>query len=230
VLEERIENDGIPAKLYRPQNAKGLVLFGHGGTKSKDSERFVRLSRLYAERTGLAVVCIDAVDHGERISAGGGAGLPAQWHSKAVGQMVSDWDITARALSSIGPAEAYVGFSMGAIFGVPTVGSLASINAAVFVVGGIPAEGEIQDPPLRPLLLNAASKLGKAHILMVNMIQDEIFPVAGVHELFDAIPGSDKMLQFWQGKHDDWPPQAIDQTTAFINYVVGRRFPSDSMI
>ena len=64
--EERIERDGIPARLYDPGDARGVLLLGHGGAHSKDSERFVRLSRTYAEQTRLAVVCIDAVDHGER--------------------------------------------------------------------------------------------------------------------------------------------------------------------
>jgi len=126
-----------------------------------------------------------------------GAGLPAGWHSSAIGHMVSDWVETAMALSLIGPPVAHVGFSMGAIFGVPTVGALASIKAAVFVVGGIPAGGGIQDPPLRPLLLNAASKPGQSQVLMVNTTQDEIFPVEDVHELFHAIPGP-KKLMFWE--------------------------------
>jgi dienelactone hydrolase len=229
VIEERIENNGIPAKLYRPPRAEGLLLLGHGGAKSKDSDRFISLSRLYAESTGLAVVCMDAVDHGERIPLVVGAGLPAEWHSNAVGQMVSDWVETARALSWIGPPVAYVGFSMGVIFGVPTVGALASIKAAVFVVGGIPARGEIQDPPLRPLLLNAASELGQSQILMVNKTQDEIFPVEGVHELFNAIPGPNKRLMFWDGKHDDCPTEAINHTIAFINSHVGQRPPSGSV-
>jgi dienelactone hydrolase len=229
MIEERIENNGIPAKLYRPPGAEGLLLLGHGGAKSKDSDRFVSLSRLYAESTGLAVVCIDAVDHGERMPMVAGAGLPAEWHSNAVGPMVSDWGETAAALSWIGPPVAYVGFSMGAIFGVPTVGALASIKAAVFVVGGIPAGGGIQDPPLRTLLVNAASKLGEAQVLMVNKTQDEIFPVEGVHELFDAICGANKRLMFWEGKHDDWPTEAIDHTITFINSHVGRRPPSDSV-
>jgi dienelactone hydrolase len=146
-----------------------------------------------------------------------GPGLPVEWHSKAVSQMVGDWDKTARALSWIGPPVAYIDFSMGAIFGVPTVGALASVKAAVFVVGGLPAGGGIQDPPLRPLLLNAASKLGQPQVLMANTTQDEIFPVDGVHELFDAIPGPNKRLMFWEGKHDDWPPDLIDHTIAFIN-------------
>lgn len=58
--EERIETDGIPAKLYDPGDARGLLLLGHGGGGSKDDERFVGLGRQYAETTGLAVVCIDA--------------------------------------------------------------------------------------------------------------------------------------------------------------------------
>jgi dienelactone hydrolase len=214
--------NGTPAKLYRPPGAEGLLLLGHGGTKSKDSARFVRLSRQYAERTGLAVVCIDAVDHGERRPVVGGGPLQAEWHSNAIGAMVSDWVEAVKALSWIGPPVAYVGFSMGSIFGVPTVASLASIKAAAFVVGGIPAGGGIQDPPLRPLLLGAASKLDHSQILMVNQTQDEIFPVADVHELFDAIPGSNKRLMFWEGKHDDWSTEAIDYTIAFINSHVGR--------
>jgi pimeloyl-ACP methyl ester carboxylesterase len=221
VLEERIETDGIPGKLYSPQGAEGLLLLGHGGAQSKDSDRFAALSRFYAEGTGLAVVCIDAVDHGERGPVVTGGPLPGEWHSNSIGPMVRDWVETAEALSWIGPPIAYVGFSMGAIFGVPTVGSLASIKAAVFVVGGIPAGGGIQDPPLRPLLLNAASKLVHTQVLMVNKTQDEIFPVVGVHELFDAIPGPNKRLMFWEGKHDDWPTEAIDYTVAFINSHIG---------
>jgi len=50
---------------------------------------------------------------------------------------------------------------------------------------------------------------------MVNKTQDEIFPVEGVHELFDALPGPNKRLMFWEGKHDDWPTEAIDYTVAF---------------
>ena len=55
VLEERIEINGIPAKLYRPTGAQGILLLGHGGAKSKDSDRFVSLSRLYAGSRGVAL-------------------------------------------------------------------------------------------------------------------------------------------------------------------------------
>jgi len=135
-------DEWYPRQAVPSTGRRGPPATGHGGAKSKDSNRFVGLSRLYAESTGLAVVCIDAVDHGERRPVVAGGPLPAEWHSNAIGPMVSDWVETAKAFSWIGPPVAYVGFSMGAIFGVPTVGSLASIKAAVFVVGGIPAGGE----------------------------------------------------------------------------------------
>ncbi len=215
--EERIENSGIPGRLYDPGGARGLLLFGHGGGHSKDSERFVRLARTYAEETGLAVVCIDAVDHGERKPPAASAGVPPRWHSSSAGQMVADWQKTAEALSSIGAAVAYVGFSMGMIFGAPTVAALASIKAAVFGVGGIPTGAGIDDPPLRAMLLDAASRLERPQVLMLNMTQDEIFPTEGTHAFFDAIPGRKKRLMFWEGDHHGWPAEAIRHSVAFIN-------------
>jgi pimeloyl-ACP methyl ester carboxylesterase len=217
VREERIENDGVPARLYDPGQAKGLLLLGHGGGHSKDSERFVRLSRTYAEHTGLAVVCIDALNHGERKPDGASAGVPPQWHSSSAAQMVADWQKTASALSAVGAPVAYVGFSMGMIFGAPTVAAMASIKAAVFVAGGIPTGGGIEDPPLRAMLLDVASRLEHPQVLMLNMARDEIFSTEGTHEFFDAIPGHDKRLMFWDGDHNAWPAEAIRQSVDFVS-------------
>jgi dienelactone hydrolase len=215
--EERVETDGIPARLYDRGDAGALLLLGHGGASGKDAERFVKLSRQYAELTGLAVVCMDAVDHGERKQAITSPDIPRKWHSNTVDRMVHDWQKTANALSSIGPAIAYVGFSMGTIFGVPTVAAMASIKAAVFVVGGIPAGGGIDDPPLRAVLLDAASRLKQPQVLMLNVTQDEFFPRDGTHALFDKIPGRKKRLMFWEGNHDDWPAEMINQSVTFLN-------------
>lgn len=131
--------------------------------------------------------------------------------------MVIDWRRTVEALSCIGPAVAYVGFSMGMIFGAPTVAALPTIKAAVFGVGGIPTGGGIDDPPLREMLLSAASRLDIPQVLMLNMNRDEVFPVEGTHAFFDAIPGSKKRLVFWEGAHNDWPAEAIRCSVAFLN-------------
>lgn len=213
---ERIEVDGVPANLVEPPGAEAVLLLGHGGGHSKDSPRFERLARRYADRTGLAVVCIDSIDHGERRPVDAGGAIPAGWHSQNSAQMVDDWRATAEALEVIGPATAYVGFSMGAIFGFPTVAAMTSIQAAVFVVGGIPSGGGIDDPHLRPLILDAASSVHRPRVLMLNKTEDEIFPVEGVRSTFDAIPATTKELRFWDGDHNDWPSEMIDYSITFL--------------
>ena len=203
--EERIENDGVPARLYEPDGARGLLLLGHGHSQSKDDELYVHLGRQYAEQTRLAVACIDAVNHGERATG------EMAWGADVADGMVADWQKTAEALSSIGPAVAYVGFSMGMIFGAPTVAAMPTIKAAVFGVGGIP------DPAMRGQLLEVAARLEHPQLLMLNMTKDEIFSVEGTHAFFDAIPGRKKRLMFWEGAHSALPSEAVRHSVTFLN-------------
>jgi len=214
---------GVPVKLYRPSGATAVMLLGHGGGHSKDSPRFERLARRYADETGLAVACIDAVDHGERQPAVTGGAIPPGWHSQTVDRMVEDWQSTETALEAIGPTIAYVGFSMGAIFGFPTVAAMESIRAAVFIAGGIPSGGGIDDAGLRPLILDAAALLDHCHVLMLNKTGDVIFPVDGVHATFGAVPGTTNELLFWEGDHDDWPPDLIAYSIAFLRQHLSTR-------
>jgi pimeloyl-ACP methyl ester carboxylesterase len=206
VREERIEPAGIPAKLYDPGDSKGLLLLGHGGGGSKDAEPFVTLGRELAEGTGLKVVCIDAVLHGER--ATGEDVSTTMGSEKNAAQMIADWRAVA---DELGPAVAYVGYSMGMLYGAPTVAAMPEIKAAVFGVGGIPA------PVMRDRLLDVARRLEHPQVLMINMTQDEIFPVAGVHEFFDAIPGRKKRLMFWEGNHVGVPSESTRHAIAFLN-------------
>lgn len=204
--EERIEPAGIPAKSYDPGDARGLLLLGHGGGGSKDADNFVALGRQLAEGTGLRVVCIDAIGHGERST---GEDVRATMGSeKNAAQMIADWRAVA---DELGGAVAYVGYSMGMLYGAPTVAAMPEIKAAVFGVGGIPA------PQMRDRLLGVAGNLGHAQVLLLNMTQDETFPVAGVHELFDAIPGRKKRLMFWEGNHVGLPAESTRHAIAFLN-------------
>jgi dienelactone hydrolase len=215
VREERIENDGVPGRLYDPGGASGLLLLGHGGGGSKDDERFVELGRQYAEETGLAVVCIDGPAHGERAPKSGDTHEDERAIRRAIfqagPQMVADWQKTAASLSSIGPAVAYVGFSMGMMYGAPTVAAMPSIKAAVFGVGGIPIEARDKRQ-----WLSVAAQLEHPQVLMLNMTQDTIFPPAGVLEFFAAIPGHKKRLMFWEGGHVGLPAESIRQSVAFV--------------
>lgn len=87
----------------------------------------------------------------------------------------------------------------------------------MFGVGGIPTGTGIEDPGLRAILLDVASKLERPQVLMLNMTQDKVFPTEGTHAFFDAIPGRKKRLMFWEGDHDSWPAEAIRHSVAFVN-------------
>ena len=132
--------------------------------------------------------------------------------------MVDDWHriVDVLAARGHGPPLAYVGFSMGAIFGAAVVPTLPTIAAAVLVVGGIPEGPWLDDPALEPLLLGAAARLGDVDLLMVNKTEDEYFPRAGVERFFEAVPGDRKRLRFWEGAHDDWPDDLLDETVGFV--------------
>ena len=215
--EERIEPAGIPAKLYDPGEARGLLLLGHGGGSSKDEERCVALGRQLAEGTGLRVVCIDAVGHGER---GDGQDLQdvqrTMGSEKNAARMTADWRSVA---DELGDPVAYVGYSMGMLYGAPTVAAMPEIKAAVFGVGGIPSLATREQLPnvMHDRLLAVAARLTHPQILLLNMTKDETFPVAGVHEFFDAIPGRKKRLMFWEGDHIGLPSESTRYAIAFVN-------------
>jgi dienelactone hydrolase len=216
VNEERLLFGDVPVRLYEPAGARAVLLLGHGGGHSKDSERFVRLSRHYADQLGLAVACIDAVDHGERRQPGAEADVPPGWHSQATPQMIDDWHDVVGELSSIGPALTYVGFSMGVIFGVATVATMPTITATVFVAGGIPNGDWTDDDDLEPMLVRAAGQLDSVHVLMLNNDDDERFHEADVRRLFNAISAPSKSLRFFPGSHDEWGPAVIDDSVRFL--------------
>jgi pimeloyl-ACP methyl ester carboxylesterase len=214
VNEERIEVDGVPARLYQPEDARGLLLLGHGGASSKDDERFVALGRQYAEGTGLATVCVDIVGHGERRPASVAPATRAAilpWILSRIDQTVADWKATAAALSSIGPPVAYAGFSMGMLLGVPTVLSMPEIKAVVFGVGGVPAG--LGDSTV---IVDSAAGLADRQVLMLNMTKDDVFAPSGALEFFAAIPGRCKRIMFWEGDHIGLPAEAIRYSVDFV--------------
>jgi pimeloyl-ACP methyl ester carboxylesterase len=214
VRDERIEPAGVPARLYDPGDARGLLLLGHGGGSSKDEELFVALGRQLADGTGLRVVCIDAVGHGER---GDAADVrPTMGSEENAARMTADWRAVA---DELGNPVAYVGYSMGMLYGAPTVAAMPEIKAAVFGVGGIPGPAIREQLPnvMHDRLLDSAAQLTHPQVLLLNMTKDEAFPVAGVHEFFDAIPGRKKRLMFWEGDHTGLPSESTRHAIAFVN-------------
>jgi len=196
VREYRVETDGVPARVYEPEGATGLLLLGHNGTLSKDHDRFVMLGRRYAEETGLAVVCIDAPAHGERApDTEDPAQRMAIVHAEVVGpadQVVSDWQTTVTALSHIGAPRAYVGFSMGAMKGLSVVASMPTIGAVVLGVAGVSTFAAADNRPsvsvVRRLEISASFTCD-LQVLMLHVTRDNMLRPQDVVELFFAITG-----------------------------------------
>jgi dienelactone hydrolase len=223
VREYRIENDGVPARVYEPDGAAGLLLFGHRGTHGKDVDHVVALCRRYATDTGLAVVCIDAPAHGERTPRSGDQEADDRAVLDAImggaeQTTAADWRSTAAALSSIGPAVALVGFSMGAMAGIVTAASVPSLRVLVLGVAGVPAFALAGRRPAGTTTphLDAARHLDQVQVLMLNMTGDEFFPVEGALELFAAVPGPNKRLMLWEGDHDHMPEDLVESSVAFV--------------
>lgn len=212
--DERIEPAGIPARLHDPGDARGLLLLGHGGGSSKDDALMVSVGAQLAEGTGLRVVCIDAIGHGER--ADGEDIRRTMGSEKNAARMAADWRAVA---DELGNPVAYVGYSMGMLYGAPTVAAMPEIKATVFGVGGIPGAAIREElrSVMHDRLLEIAGQLAHPQVLLLNMTKDETFPVAGVHEFFDAIPGRKKRLMFWEGDHVGLPSESTRHTIAFLN-------------
>lgn len=217
--EDQFVADGVPARLYLPADAKGLLLLGHRGTQSKDHPRFVELGRRYAADTGLAVVCIDAPAHGERSP---NSGNPDEDLAEVVNTIggpqdvtVPDWTSVCDDLQGIGPPLAYVGFSMGAMMGVAVVASLQSIRCGVFWVAGLPRPdpAATQSPNV---FTDNADAVGRADVLMINMTEDEFMGPNKALRLFNAIGGARKRLHFHPGDHGTEPEEALEDSIRFV--------------
>ena len=220
VHEERIEVAGVPARVYRPEGATALLLFAHGTGGHKDDPDVVGPCRAYAELTGLAVVCIDAPLHGERAPRRLFAKhRKIDWYDlrrrtfASTPQVVEDWRNVVGSLRDVGPAVAYVGFSMGALFAPSVVPTMPTIRTVVLCAGGIPA-----DAPDKSIFLAFASAFEDRHLFMMNMTEDRLFPPRLALEFFAAVPSTDKRIAFWPCGHNDQPADAVEMAADFIRW------------
>src|SRR5258708_10016196 len=97
------------------------------------------------------------------------AAVTADWRAVEVAARAADARIT-------GPTG-YVGFSMGAMFGLAIVADLASVGAAVFALGGL-----THDDTRNDMIRAGATRLGGGAALMLNMTRDDHFPIDGAIE------------------------------------------------
>lgn len=216
-----VDLGGVPTRVYEGSSTD-LLLYGHRGTLGKDHDRSVELCRTFSAGTGLTVVAIDAPHHGVRSPNTGDLDRNHQLIGQAVvagaDQAAADWASVIDALG-MGPAVAYVGFSMGAMHGTIVTAAISSIRAAVFGMAGVPAFAfdNVRSTGVDTPHMAAARRIRDCEILMVNTTADDMFPAAAAVALFDAFPAGSKRMMLWEGDHNSEPPEMIDQILRFLD-------------
>jgi pimeloyl-ACP methyl ester carboxylesterase len=255
-VQRRIEADGptgmVPGVLYMPADVTApvpLVMLGHGGGGGKDQPQWQSVGRFIARRVPSAVLCIDGPAHGERapqhddMRANFEEIRTAILDPDTAENVIDDWRASlaiARDVEGVDPTQlAYVGFSMGTMFGIPACAAIG-VRAAVFGVGGVPREKTVaeiiqrQEPDAARLaddeaktaargrlVLDRAAQLVDTEVLQLNMTKDQIFPMEGALQLFDVFPGP-KRFAAWEGGHTELPREAMEYAVSFLGRVFRR--------
>jgi pimeloyl-ACP methyl ester carboxylesterase len=229
-LDVSVGDRDVPALLFVPRSEAPLplVLLGHGANLSKDDEVMQMLARGVARGAPAGVALMDCPGHGERRPAGstdeaferdvsrrmrdpsGDAALVEDWLAVAAAARARDALLT-------GPL-AYVGFSMGALFGLSIVADMPEVRSAVFALGGVlhsDAFGKSGASERNARVHDGARRLGAREVLMLNMTRDEHFPLDGAVEVLEEIPGP-KRMGVWAGTHVEIQPEAIVQANEFL--------------
>jgi dienelactone hydrolase len=153
---------------------------------------------------------------------------------------VAEWRAAFEAAGEVKGVDAgragYIGFSMGTLLGVPTVAGIPEIKAAVFGLGGVPRMGGVgdlakkygapdaavaminaeDDAELRgQVVIDAARTLHDRQVLLLNMTEDEVFPIEGAFEFLKALPGPSR-IAFFKGGHMEMPAEALDLAAWFL--------------
>lgn len=209
----------VPGLVFTPEDSasqKSLVMLGHGAGGSKDELQMQRIARWLVRRNQCGVAVIDGPVHGERASSGVDGGLQFIRQEMAkrgtYEAMAVDWQRTLDACVALDDVDtsrvAYLGFSMGTMFGVPTVASEPRFDCAVFAIGGISA-------PMQQSFHVEAAKRIERPVLMINQTEDEIFSRESAFHLYDALPGP-KRVFFYPGAHSAVPREAMERVGAFL--------------
>jgi pimeloyl-ACP methyl ester carboxylesterase len=225
----RIEADGVPGLLFAPRGDEPLplVLLGHGAHTGKDDEHMQILCRSFARGLPAAVLVIDCPGHGERRPESDAdylAGVERNMADASVHhQLAQEWTTMAAAVRSSEPRiddrTAYVGFSMGSIFGASIVQDLPFVGPVVLALGGFVGPSRI--PGTNDLIEAGLRALGDREVLMVSMTRDESFPFADALRAFELIPGPKRMFVY-EGGHIDIPGEAVRLAGQFLQRTLAR--------
>lgn len=240
----------VPAATSEPDT---LLLLGHGGGGTKDDGRIGALATRFTVALGAATLALDGPVHGERQPTHADRAERFRMTRRALVDPTMPQRFAEEHRAGVdqcrdigigtGPLL-YAGFSMGTLLGVPIVAHLGDVTAAVFGIGGVPAPGgvaqlvrsvagdaaadivdEEDDAAQRgAIVLEAARRIARTRVLMLNVTRDVVFPIANAFELFDAFT-CPKTIAFWDGEHTTLSAEAIDFAIAFFERAILRGGP-----
>jgi dienelactone hydrolase len=203
--------------LPRGAGPHPVVLAQHGANGSKESVYLANPAQRWAAR-GLAVLAMDAPDHGGR--AGAAAGMldrvTGAVNIERFREFVRDLRHLIDVVASIESLDAtrlgFVGWSMGALAGVPLTAVDERVRAGVYCIAGSLAAYVARKlpPEVAEHLIGLgdpasyAPMISPRPVLQVNTTGDEIFSVSSARALFDAF-GEPKTLLLRPGTHAVWP-------------------------
>jgi pimeloyl-ACP methyl ester carboxylesterase len=198
-----------------------LILIGHGGSGSKDSEGNVEHRDYFTGRLGVATAAIDGPVHGERggVTTTEDPRYTEMWRSPSViDDMNADWTSTLDELLELGEfdtnAVGYFGLSMGTMFGLPYVASEPRIRAAVLGKCGLRGTS-IDRSGIAARLATDARKI-VCPVLYHVQWDDERFERDSALELFDMIGVGDKRLQSIPGPHGGVSAESTETMRLFL--------------
>lgn len=214
---ERGDVRALTGSVWLPEKISSdtLMLFGHGASGDRYQEPIAHLAGRF-QSAGIASLSIDGPTHGARKVGDGARGAFAEEFARqtTIEDMLADWNEAidlAQGLEEVNAAKlAYMGLSMGSIYGIPLVASRPDITVATLGLIGInPAF------PHSDKLLDYARKV-EIPLLFLMQLEDELFPREGCLEVFDAFASADKRMHSNPGLHPEIPGEEIDFSFEFL--------------
>lgn len=227
----------VPAVLLQPENADGAqpaVILQHGANTGKDDYYIQAPARRWAKQ-GWTILTIDLAEHGERATATPTDPLVRRrliTRPAFVGQSVADLRAGVDLLSAtagVDPARiGYAGFSLGGMLGTVFTAGEPRIRAAAIVIAGSFAytryweRGDTDEDRARrranadatdPAFFAAA--IAPRPFLMVNTVDDPVFPREAVETLF-AAAREPKELRWRPGTHHQWGADIYRDVFSFL--------------
>lgn len=227
----------VPAVLIQPASLATdapAVVIQHGANTSKDDYYIQAPARRWAKH-GWTVLAIDLAEHGERATTTPTDPLIRRrlvTKPAFVAQSVADLSAGVDLLATTEGVDAnrigYAGFSLGGMLGTVFCAGEPRIRAAAIVIAGSFAyqrywergttdeererrrrAAEATDPAF------FAAAIAPRPFLMVNTVDDPIFPREAVETLF-AAAGEPKELRWRPGTHHQWGAGIYKDVFSFL--------------